>query len=1079
MRGRTVPVQLAHMPGSCGAALSTNGNHLLTTGTDATLRPHDISDTPTSWWRADAPEPDLPELAADLHEKPVPCLALSPNNLTAATGCEDGHVRIFSIDEKFEKATFLQACARFGGPVRAIAFSPTGSFLAAAGDEPGVLKIIMTAQPSNVNILRASGADGQQAVVGMAYDPRGDFVACVGEKGEAVIWDVEKCKFVCLVQLNKRKANCVTWDKDGESLVYGTDKGVVIVSRGNWLFDCLLEDAGDQDDDDDEIFAAASGKDNVSAVAVSPNGRYLLAGREDSNISVWDLHQKKVLGGWRSEEVAQKLLWHPTSNAFMLVDKIGQWGIVGDVMPSHMPAPQSDSIGVELPALPETDDKPKKRSKSTVDEDDDERIVRRSRGASRRKKQMEKKKKASASKAKQKSKKEAQASEAEEDDQELENGFEFNASDVEADEEEKLRHERDDDDSEASGDSDEDSESDEELDGELADLENGGVRLPQRKRKNRRSRGKGNMRGLHPAALVQKPFMPSSTPLSEKVQRKKHILCWNLVGAVLSYGEDTHDIIEIEFEEASKRTVGVKDHFGYTMGCLSETGVFLASPKKKEHGSLITFRPFSSWANSSDWTQFLQSDENISSIALGQRFAAVSTTPNNVIRMFSLSGIQTSVFGVPGTVITTAAKGDNLAVVFVEAGSAALKCELLEISSTGDVEKIVYSGSLMTCSNASLEWVGFTNDTNELCSYDSKGWLWLMADPKNSRRWIPMMQNAAKTAECDWFWVASATANHVVGVPCLSNERYPQAKPRPALRSIPLSAPVIENATKNGKPTVVERLARTKLNLQRALVAKAYAEEVYDSDDDEFADAEEKVSRMELETDKCLLALMEDACKREQNMRALDLATRLHCKVSFKYATELAKHYKRTALASRVEQVAMKKLMIIEDEEQTRTRKAVKSRSSPVTPVSAARPALRSDSVMTHRKPTIPKMDFGSDDDDEVEAKPEQPEPITTSTKGQRVTGKAKKINHTTDDEEDGEKTEPESKPESPERNSGVVKREPETTRKRSAPLPASQASVGGFVSANRNATKKPRIADNLQGKAKKKMPFLNRFAKK
>lgn len=91
--------------------------------------------------------------------------------------------------------------------------------------------------------------------------------------------------------------------------------------------------------------------------------------------------------------------------------------------------------------------------------------------------------------------------------------------------------------------------------------------------------------------------------------------------------------------------------------------------------------------------------------------------------------------------------------------------------------------------------------------------------------YIYVVQNAAKSAECDWFWAASVTSEKFIGAPCQSNERYPAAKPRSRLRSVALTAPVIERITKNGKPTVTERLGRTKLKLQRAITAKSIAED--------------------------------------------------------------------------------------------------------------------------------------------------------------------------------------------------------------------------------------------------------------
>lgn len=942
MRSRNIPVHMAHMPGQCAAAQHPNGKLLFTSGVDGTLRPHDIADAKSSWWRTDnnPQEPDVPDLpVSDMHDKPVTALSITPSGNNMATASVDGFVRIFSVSPTNASSSapssssqspseaivvptvdFVQACARFAGPVRALHFSPTGSFLAAAGDEPGLLKIIMTSQPTSVNVLRApETSPANDAIIAVQFDPRGDVVVTIGERGTVAVWDIDKCALVRTIDLNGRKASSLSWAPDADSIMFGTDRGAVVVSRDTWVLDYLLEDIGEADDDgEDDIFSVSASKDDICAVSWSANGRYALTARKDSNVALWDVYHKKVLGVWKMEQLPQSVQWHCKANAFVVLDVIGQWGIVSDVVPSHMPNPHSDNAMVDLPSVPDVP-KTKKKGGGDAEDPDDCAIVKRSKRSKMKKQKLQdRKKKAAAEKEKSAATKpnaEWQGAELE-DDQELENNFKFHPSDIDADDEDN-----DDDaasESLGSRDSEYESGSDEEVPGELADLENAGVRLPELKRKSRSHREGHGARGTRTVVAAPDPFMSSSTPASEKTNKKARILVWNLVGAVLSFDESTHDVVEIEFADAAKRTIGIKDHFGYSLGCLSETGVFLAAVKTKDHGAVVSFRPFSSWAQNPEWTQFMPADEDISVIALGKRFTAVATLPNNIVRLFSMSGLQTAAFGVPGTIVTAAAAGDMLAIVFCETGSMTLKCELMEISSVGEPASVLYSSGLMISGGSQLEWLGFTNDTSELCVYDSKGWLWVMCDARATKRWVPQVQNAAKSAECDWFWVASATSTRLLGAPCLSNERYPTAKPRPALTSVLLSAPVIERVSKSGATTVTERLGRTRLSLQRAAAAKLAADDMFDSDAEEVEMAEETVARVELEADKCTLALMEDACKHEQNMRALDLATRLHCKVSFKYAIELARHFKRNALAARVEHVAAKKIAVIEDDEEAR-----------------------------------------------------------------------------------------------------------------------------------------------------------------
>ncbi|CAN8062044.1 unnamed protein product [Agarophyton chilense] len=1124
MGARTLQVFMAHMPGACGFALNPSGSFLLSSGSDSTIRAHDVRHLPqhASWWHKPVPvEPELPELSvAELHEKAVDALDISQSANMMATGCDDGFVRLFTVSAPENAPTFavdaqfVQSCARFAAPVRCVAFSPSGAFLAAAGDEPGVLKLIMTATPSNATILRVTHGVAFEAFRALFYDPKCDFIVSIGESRVASVWDVDKCINIGKVELNGRKANHAAWSPDGGSIVFATDKGVVFVARNKWTYDFLLEDANEDADEHDII--SQKGNNMVSAVAWSPNARYLLASRENFTTVLWHVEEKKVLASWKTVDVPQTLIWHPTANAFVFIDRIGQWGIVPDVVPSHLPSPHENVSKIQLPAFPDEQDAPKKKPNHVSNDNDDDDVdgqIKRSKAKNRRKKATQNKTKNPA--ASKTSKLKEPHSEVERDqgenDQELENGFTFDPNDVEADDEED--HGPDNANGSASVDgsdeSGEGSASDEEVPGEFEGLENGGVRLPQRRKKKSSSQRSPKERFAFPQ-LVQMPFMPTSTPLAEKQNKGRHILAWNLVGAVTSFDEKTHDIVAIEFADASKRTITIKDHFGYTMASVSECGVLLASNKKKEHGALFTFRPFHSWAHNSEWTNILSPDDDISCVALGKRFCAVATAPSNLVRIFSLPGLQTSTFGVPGTIVTLAALDKKLVIVYGDAASAILKCEVIEIDNSAEIGDMLYRGNLVMHPKSSLEWIGFTNDTLELCCYDSKGWFWILIDSLSSKRWVPMMQNAAHSGECDWFWVAAATSTNLVGVPCLSNERYPATKPRPALRSLKLSAPVLEKVGKTGKPPVIERLMRTKLDLQRALNNKKEVEEVCESDDSEVEDAYEKVSRMEVETDKCLLALMEDACKREQNIRAYDIATRLNCKVSFKYAAELARHYKRNVLVEKVDQVAMHKMdMIAENTRHLRQQKKTERASmmtSHLLPAESERdvevdedPAVagpekngsvRKEGIRRSNAP--PRSESGGDDmthhtgnEEEAVARREAALAVMDVTDDEEEIDEKQREEeaqkgHTVATDETDKQNDVKPKTE----GTAIVERKTtvrrEKTKKRKAPTAASQASVGGHVVGQKSASKKARSGNTKAGKVVDTKPFFrNRFLKK
>lgn len=946
MRTKNVAMNCAHLPGPVGAAITNDGFVLVTAGSDTEIRAHDVrgkSETNADPWWIQNPgtEPELPDLPiAEMHETPINAVAIAPDNKTLATGSSDGFVRIFTFSAEETKpsdpkaagnaelkasADLVVACARFGGPVRALSFSPSGAFLAAAGDEPGLLKIIMTAQPSNVSILKCGEKEkGREAIVDLAFDPKTDFVASVGELGSACVWSVESGNFLARIDLNDRCAKTTTWAPDGGALVVGTDKGAVLVKRGAWVFDALLKDAGDEEEEeDDEGLTDLSKKTCVNALAWADSGRYLLTGAGDARIALWDVDKRAVMNSWKAEAPPQRLFWHPTDNAYIIVDEIGQFGIVSDVVPEHLPGPFDASNRVALPEMPEVQAKRPSRKADAASDSEEEVSIKRSKSAKK------KKAKAKTQAGKKSKEEEDEAEEASEDevggsgaDSDSSGGtaatadfmFAFDAEDLDVDDEEELK----DKDGKTGYESDT-------TDGERDDKE---IAAQRRKKQRVRKRAKARMRAkaMFATAKAQPAFMPSSTPLQERTAQRKRILCWNLIGAVLSFDETTHDVVEVEFADATQRTVGIKDHFGYSMGCLNSAGVLLGAPKTDAHGSLIYFRPFSSWSSNSDWQQFMQGDENVAALALGKRFAAVATGPANTLRLFSLSGIQTDVCGVAGPVVTLAAHDDLLAVVFGVPGTKMLRYELLEVSGDGAVSSVLAAGDIVMSAGAKMEWIGFAADSRELAVYDSTGTLFLLTGARAARRWIPMIRDAAKGAGCDWLWVAAATSDTVVGAPCHSNERFPPAKPRPALRSVPLTAPVLNPVNKKGEASVAERMFRSQLRLARARGEKKEVDDGDESDEEEAEMADTKVYKAEVEMDKCILALMEEACKHEQNLRAFDLATRLHTKVSFKYAVDLANYFKRTGLATRVEEIARHKAELLDEEEREKTARGVRVR---------------------------------------------------------------------------------------------------------------------------------------------------------
>lgn len=871
VRCRTISMRFAHSAGQCGAACTSDGTVLVTSGSDCAVRVHDIRTAKESepWWADDRNDgPNATELTlSGIPEKPLNAVAVTSSNNLFATACDDGFVRLYSLSveakENIQAEAAIVGSTRFGGSVKALAFSPTGAFLAAAGDEPGVIKLIMTAQPSNVTVLRAASGGGSEAVRAISFDPLSDFLVTVSERGTACIWSVDSGGFVCAIRLDNRYAKSVAWEPNGNSLAIGTDLGTVVVSRGSWSIDQILSDVDESADelDENEDQTKTSGENVVTAVAWSSAGQYLLVGCADARVFLWDISKRVVMKRWKAEALVQCVLWHPKHNSFILVDEIGQLGLVADIVPEHLPEQAVDKVSLEMPTIQSSPAKPNGKSN------------------------LKRIRKVEQSTGKKSSPKQT------DDPSPFE--FAFDTDGLDVDEEEELMD-------------------DDRQDGDASSDDNSSGDESHRRRKPRR----GTISREPIVDKVQKPFNPSSTPPVEYATTTMRILYWNTIGVVLSYMESTFSIVEVEFADTARRSVRVKDHFGYSLGCVSESGLLLGASKTETSRGSVYFRPFSSWSTNSEWTQWFADNEVITVLALGSQFAAVSTEPNNIVRLFSLSGIQVDVFCLPGRIITMTAEKDHLAIVYNVQGSAVLRVDILRLSKHAEVVEVVHSGDVVLADGAKMEWIGFSGNGLELGVYDSSGVLYLLCGKHSWKRWVPMLMNAPGVTNCNWFWVAGVTPKSVLGVTCHSSERFPVAKPRPPLRSFPLVAPIIQPDSNNSKISVEERYFRSKLNVDRADLEIHRERKLYGArHEDTILQLKDKLYQTEVEMDKCTLALMQEACRSKQNVRALDLASRLRCKVSFKYAIELAKYFELSNLATRVEQLSSVKSFSIPEHE--------------------------------------------------------------------------------------------------------------------------------------------------------------------
>ena len=212
-------------------------------------------------------------------EGPVRCVASSPNGKFIAGGGEDGKVHIWDT----VKGKLRGTLKGHNGWVRGVAFSADGKMLASAGMD-GTVRLWDLAplrQGGSVETTALFILEGHSGpVFAVAFRPDGKRLASAGGDGSVRLWDPASGRVSRTLHGDKgQQFRAVAFGPDGR-LAAGSWDGKV------WLWD-------------------AAGKGNlrpleghtygVDGVSFSPDGKRLATASEDRTVKLWDLSTGKEL----------------------------------------------------------------------------------------------------------------------------------------------------------------------------------------------------------------------------------------------------------------------------------------------------------------------------------------------------------------------------------------------------------------------------------------------------------------------------------------------------------------------------------------------------------------------------------------------------------------------------------------------------------------------------------------------------------------------------------------------------------------------------------------------------------------
>jgi WD40 repeat protein len=222
------------------------------------------------------PVPPLLTLATD--HGGVRSVAFSPNGRGLATSGDDGKARLWAVDT-------LKCVREVGdhlGAVNCVAFSPDGTRVAMAGVDR---RITVWDARDGRRLAELKGHTGE--VTSLKFSPDGKRLASSAYDSDARVWDVEAAREVLKLK-HFVFSQCIDWSPDGRILCAGSEDG--------WGPDnkhlAILWNA----ETGQEIAKLPNHRQHVTLVRFSPDGKRLATGASDSQLLVWDVASRKVLG---------------------------------------------------------------------------------------------------------------------------------------------------------------------------------------------------------------------------------------------------------------------------------------------------------------------------------------------------------------------------------------------------------------------------------------------------------------------------------------------------------------------------------------------------------------------------------------------------------------------------------------------------------------------------------------------------------------------------------------------------------------------------------------------------------------
>lgn len=285
---------------------------------------------------------------------------------------------------------------------------------------------------------------------------------------------------------------------------------------------------------------------------------------------------------------------------------------------------------------------------------------------------------------------------------------------------------------------------------------------------------------------LQASFQPSAT--SKALEHR--YMVWNHIGIVRSHSTNSENSIEVEFHDASiHHGLHMVNHLNHTMASLSSTVLALCSETPSKLVCII----LGGSGGSREWSMSIPNFEEILCVAASSKLVAVATDTRN-LRIFSAMGTQREIVSVPGPIVSVGAHDDRIVVAYHStAASDDQHISIMYIQTIGLSLRCRYFEIPLT-PNSKLTWLGFS-DKGSPVTCDTMGMVRMFSVKSNC--WVPICDTSLHTkgASDSHFIIEVSESMQIVHAILCRGTTYPPTTPKPMVSQLKMQLPVCDIET--------------------------------------------------------------------------------------------------------------------------------------------------------------------------------------------------------------------------------------------------------------------------------------------